>query len=424
MTATSRAQEAAQDASFQPDSADLPGDWLGPQLSGLEIGAVFAIASAGYLMTAATPVLLGAMVEEGRLTLAQLGHAATSENLALTVTVIVASMFRRPRGLRWWGAVASIVLVCSNAVASRQSGLALVLLRGVAGFAEGIMVWLVAAMTARARNPGRWAALFSVVQGLSALCCVIIIPATVMRAYGAAGGYLGYAAIVAVTVPAVIFLPRSFAMLGDAAASAQRARLPNIVVLSVLLSFALFTMYLFGIWVYLAPLSTQAHHPPGTGALSNSIAVAAQLLGSVTAAFLIVRLRYFRVLIPGYAVLIGGVLVLLSMPVPWLFLIAAAVFGFMTLFIVPFQMMLAAEADPSRQAVVMSSGAMLLGSAAGPLLNSLVVRDDVRNCVIAAAACLLLSFILVLAVHASLRRRMPESRRLNDSTLIRKERNA
>lgn len=65
----------------------------------------------------------------------------------------------------------------------------------------------------------------------------------------------------------------------------------------------------------------------------------------------------------------------------------------------------------------MHSGAMLLGSAAGPQLNSLVVRDDVRNCVIAAGACMPLSFILVLAVQASLRRRMPESRSLTDSTL-------
>jgi hypothetical protein len=74
------------------------------------------------------------------------------------------------------------------------------------------------------------------------------------------------------------------------------------------------------------------------------------------------------------------------------------------LFMVPFMMMLAADADPSRQAVVMSSGAMFLGSAAGPLLNSIVVREDARNCVIAAGICLLVSFGLAATVRATLGR--------------------
>jgi hypothetical protein len=95
--------------------------WLGPQLSGAEISAVFAVASAGFLMTAATPVLLGALVKEGRLTLAQLGQAATAENLAMTLTVIAVSLLRHPSGLRWWGPP-RLALAAANVASSVQTG--------------------------------------------------------------------------------------------------------------------------------------------------------------------------------------------------------------------------------------------------------------------------------------------------------------
>ena len=37
----------------------------------------------------------------------------------------------------------------------------------------------------------------------------------------------------------------------------------NVRVISVLLCFALLTMFCFGIWVYLEPLAVQAHYPDG-----------------------------------------------------------------------------------------------------------------------------------------------------------------
>lgn len=62
------------------------------------------------------------------------------------------------------------------------------------------------------------------------------------------------------------------------------------------------------------------------------------------------------------------------------------------------------EADPTRRAAVLGSGAALLGCSIGPLLASLVVSDnDVRGCALLGAGTMAAAMAIVLAVHLTRR---------------------
>jgi hypothetical protein len=82
------------------------------------------------------------------------------------------------------------------------------------------------------------------------------------------------------------------------------------------------------------------------------------------------------------------------------FLVDAAVFGFIWLFILPFQVPMLIEADPSRRAAVLSSGVGLLGASVGPTVVALVINpDNTRGALWLGAACL----IVCLGVGTALR---------------------
>jgi predicted MFS family arabinose efflux permease len=80
-------------------------------------------------------------------------------------------------------------------------------------------------------------------------------------------------------------------------------------------------------------------------------------------------------------------------------LVCVAAFGFLWLFILPFQVPIVIAADPTRRAAVLIAGAQLLGSSIGPLLASAVVSDrDVRGTLGLGAACIVVSLALITLV--------------------------
>jgi MFS transporter, DHA1 family, inner membrane transport protein len=408
------ALDAGPDCS--PAASGATGGWIGRRITATEIGAIMFVGTVGYLISGCAPVLLGALVEEGRLSVTQLGQAATAENLSLGAAASLAAVYLRPVGIRWWIAAAGLVLAVADVLTVVGSNAAIVITRGIAGLPEGILVWVVFAMVARAANPGRWSAIFSIISQLTALCFAVVVPGWIMHRYGAAGGYVTFSGMAVLAILVAFLLPRSFVMPQAPCGKAMPAASLNVRVAAVLVCLFLFTTFMFGVWIYFEPLSAQAHHAKNITAIANSLVLAGQTLGSLLAAFIAQRVPYFRVLLICYGILFGTLLVFASIPGPALFLATAGVFGFLVLFIVPFQITLAADVDPTRQAVVMSSGAMQLGSAAGPFVFSLVVSTNIRSGLVASATCLLISFLIVLALQATKRKPPSVAPTLSDST--------
>ena len=74
--------------------------------------------------------------------------------------------------------------------------------------------------------------------------------------------------------------------------------------------------------------------------------------------------------------------------------------GFFYMFVVPFLVPLAIEADPSRRAAILSGGVQLLGSAMGPFLASLLVgQHGVRSALDLAAGLIVLAFAIIAVLH-------------------------
>ena len=79
-----------------------------PALGLREIVATLCVAVGAGVVPALQPILLGAMMDAGRLTGEQLGQAATMEGVGMAVGTTFSSVFLRPRRLRLIVALALI----------------------------------------------------------------------------------------------------------------------------------------------------------------------------------------------------------------------------------------------------------------------------------------------------------------------------
>src|ERR1700736_90434 len=77
------------------------GSWIGLAPTPAGIAALLTVGTVGMMITGVQPVVFGALVREGRLSVAELGQATTAEFLALGIGVLVAGAVIRPRHLRW-----------------------------------------------------------------------------------------------------------------------------------------------------------------------------------------------------------------------------------------------------------------------------------------------------------------------------------
>ncbi|MBI3675042.1 MAG: MFS transporter, partial [Proteobacteria bacterium] len=343
-----------------PSGADAK--WIGPSPSPslAQIVAILFVGSAAILIAGLQPQLLGALAQEGRIDNVELGRAATAELLTIGIAAAAAGALLRPTGLRWWGAGASLALAAIDIVVGGQSHMDVVVNRALAGVAEGIMLWIPVGMIARSITPGRWSGIFLAVQTLAQLVFSAALPVMVMDKHGAAGGFVTLA-IASVSAAAVSFLmPSRFANLpksGDRDASLGAASPRSIAVLA---SVFLFMAFIVGLWAYFEPLSAQAKHDPHVYALAVSVSLAAQVLGATAASLLASRFSFFPVIL---ASTVAGLLILFelsTMPGAAVFIALSAVFGFLWLFVMPFQVPMVIEADPTRQAALLMPGAQLL----------------------------------------------------------------
>lgn len=378
------------------EAASLPasgGKWIGRTLTPVEITAILFVGSVGIMIAGLQPQLLGALAQEGRLSDVELGHAATAELLTIGMSAGLAGALLKPNHLRWWGAAASLVLMLVDIVVGTESHLVAILNRALAGVAEGIMLWIPVSMIARSTTPGRWSGIFLAVQTLAQFFYSVILPATVMVKHGASGGFYALAGTALVSAAVAFLMPRAFDSLHHEEGAPTGGM--SLATFASLASIFLFMAFIVGFWSYFEPISAQAHHPPYVYNTAASLSLFTQVVGALVASYVAGRIAFFPVILFCSIANLAILALVATMPGPAVFIAAAGVFGFLWLFVMPFQVPMVIEADPTRRAAVLMPGAQLLGAALGPSLCSFAVTDsDVRG-VLAVCA---VSLVLALAV--------------------------
>jgi len=384
--------------------------WIGPAPSALQIFAFMTIGTIALIIAGVQPLLLGALVDEHRLSAAALGWTVTIEFLSIGVGVSLAGAIFPPTQMRARGLIAAAVLFAMNILIAHQSGVGVIATRAVAGLAEGVLGWLISLMFTRSSTPARFNGIFLVSQGVAQIAFAAILPLTLMKTMGANGGFYALAGAAVIAAMAVLLAPDRMAPLPVSAETSKNGR-PKLSAAGITSLVAVLLLYAFfiGFFAYFAQLAGQAHLSAEQVGFAVAGALGTSIIGSGAAAVVAKRVSYYGVYLvclPVNLIVIG---VLATFPSPPLFIAVGAIYGFFWGFFMPFQLPLVIEADPTRRAALLVPGAKALGAATGPLLCSFFVTDlDARGALAVSGVCLLASFTIATFVHL---RRISEHRR-------------
>lgn len=374
-------------------------------LSGRQLRSALAIGSTGTLILGLQPVLLGALLSENRVTFDGLALMATVEMLAIGIGSALLALLFSARHMRFKAVVLLLGTAIGNYLTAGADGAtSLTIIRGVTGLFEGGLIAIAVELIARSATPGRHGGWFVIMQTLAQCILAAILALIVVPKFGSAGGFHLLAAaslLPLLAVPMLLddygSLPKSTETTGAASGWAK----PAVALLVI------FTLYLFigAIWAFLEPIGGQN----GIDAATVGIIVAASLLvqvcGALSATFLEPHLR-FPIVIGGAA--FAAVLISLgfaSGPSVTLFWVLSLTTGFLWLFVVPWQIAMAVETDPTRKSTLLVPAAQLFGAAIGPAgAATFIQADDFRPVTWFAAACALVSLLLLLGLVLASRR--------------------
>lgn len=336
--------------------------------------AVLIVGIIGVLFVGLQPQLLGALVADGRLTLAELGNVATAELLAMGIAAGAASLVLPTDRLRIIAVAALLVTAVADLATPALSGTAVLGLRAVAGVAEGVLIWLAIGLIVRTAQPARWSGLYLMLQTLAQLGLATLLGTLVIADGGAWAGFAWLAGVTLLGLIAVAWLPAAYAPLaGDDSGGMPPAR--GFVALAGVL---FYLASIVAVWVYVEPLASRGGVAAGTVHLLTPLSLAMQVAGAGLATLVAGRIRVLPVVVGVAALTLVVFVAMAAPPSPAVFVAATAVFGLLWLFVLLMHIPLVIAADPSRRAAALIGGAQLVGSSLGPFAAAwFVVSDDV-----------------------------------------------
>ena len=366
---------------------------IGPDLPLVPAAAVIVFGMIALLIIGVAPTLLGALVDEHRISPAGLGITAMLELFSMGVTTGLAGAFLKPERLKTIGAGASIVLAAINLSSMHASNEGIYLMRALAGAPEGLLLWITIGMIARTVTPERWAAVFFTARVLSEMSVAYLYARTVIPTAGADGGFATLALVCLFGLPAAIFAPSRYGPLTQAAGVTGRLPVRGII---ALLATVVFVSANGAVAVYLQPLAHRAGLSADVARTAVWASLGAQIVGGAASALLAGRVRYLPVFAVTVVTFLAVWLTFGLTPPAWLFIAANCVSGIIALLVGPFMVPMIIEADPTRRSAMQSAGAQLFGGAAGPLIAAFAIGSrDVHGVLWLGAGLLLAGFAIV-----------------------------
>ena len=366
----------------------------GPAFTPLEASATIMVGVISLILAGVQALLLGALVDEHRLTAPDIGLSATLEALSMGGTTAIIGFVLPPKRLRLICVVAALLLTVLDFATAQASGAGILAIRALAGLPEGALFWITIAMIARTMTPERWAGVFITLITLAQFAGSAATGGFFLPRYGASGGFEFMAVLCLLAVPIGFFLPRQYGPLPDGGGQSFPLPFRGWVSLAAIL---MLTASAGAVGIYLVPLAHQAGHPMGVASLANALSLAAQVAGGALAVSLAGRAKYFPVLVIGSAVILAAYLVYAFHSPAALFVGATAFLGFIGVFTNPFYVPMTIDADPTRRTAVQNGAVQILGGALGPLLASRVVSDaNARGSILLGGTLIVIGTMLVI----------------------------
>jgi len=364
--------------------------------------AAMLLVTTGLMMTGIQPILLGVLVQTGRLNEAGLGQVAMVEVLGLALGSSIGPGLMNSGNMRRNAAVVCIALALGNlAMCWADSPPAILAVRGICGALEGLALGAANLAIAHSRRPARLFGMSLAISNLPQGLATYLLPAFFLPRWGVNAGYLLTAVLaLATAVAAIGFVDRV-----DIHKTAGRSRIAwsGLLVAAILGTLA-FNMGIGSAWNYLEQLGSQVGLAPAAVGATLSTAIAFQVTASVVSALWSHKLPNRLTLV--FACLIAAAaLLLMAQGSAIIFVCGAVAFGVVWLGIQPFQVTEFVSLDPSRRVAVLLAPLAMIGLSLGPFVSSFAVSSrSVTGAFWTAAALLGLASALYAVVAIASRR--------------------
>jgi hypothetical protein len=372
----------------------------GAPFTPVEAAACIALGLLALLIAGLMGLLLAALVEERRLTASGIGLTAMLEALSTGVVTSLAGIVLKPVRLRRVAVAAAVLLVALDLATLQASGQGVLLVRGLAGVPEGLLLWISIGFISRTATPERWAAVLFTGMGLTQLAAATLLSALVLPRFGANGGYVAVALSAALAIPVALYLPSKLGAVEGGGETSGAPPFRGWVALAGTLCMA---ASLTAVAIYVVPLAKQAGLGVGVGRTAISVSLACNMAGGGLATLLAGRVRYITVFWVCAAVFLAAWGVYALHPPAWLFVGMTGLTGLAAYIAGPFLVPMTVEADPSRRAAMQSGAVQLLAGAFGPLLAAMAVSDaNVHGVLILAAALQIAGLAVATLLHRAI----------------------
>lgn len=360
----------------------------------LEIWAVSAVAITVGCLPALMPILLGALLEEHRISPDEVGQIATAEALGRVLANLVAGAMLRPVRLRGIAAAASAVIIASSFAIIFADPNAILLARFLNGIAAGMILWLLIGLMARVNQPGQMFALYVAIQSVVTFILSSLLTTHIVPNWGSSGGYLALAMLGTIPLVLSVLVPRQYPRHPQHAATGMPSPLGLIGLGAVFL----FMAGIFAFWVYVGAIAQQAGHSPANASQAINYAIGIQIMAGLTAMRLADRWNGAVTTALTALALAGCALMLLYVPQMWSLYFSTGAVAFLWMFTPAFHLPMLLHLDRTGKAAIYSGSAQLGGIAAGPVLASTFVQRDDFTGAVATSVALFLACALLLLV--------------------------
>jgi MFS transporter, DHA1 family, inner membrane transport protein len=370
----------------------------GPAATGIALGCL------GVLMLGLQPLLLGALLDEHRVSVAQLTQAATMEQLMIGVVAGAMGGLVPRRRLRLIGILACAVLAGANAACLWARGSEVVLDRALCGVGGGALLWIAGSIVAFSQVPARLSGVFVGSQSASQFGLAALLPITLMARYGSNGGFAAIAALGVAGIGLCVLLPSSIPDIVQQHAKRGRVNVPALAGLAA--SF-LFMAAIVGFFVFLEPLAAANRVPTLVAQYAVAENFAAQIIG---AGLCVVFAPRLAAAVTG-TLSVAALAFLLAIAIVWTepgsvpFLLAVFIHGLVWTTGLTLFTPLLIRVDPTRRGAMLLLGTLLLGGSAGPLITGWYATESHLAPVLVSAAVLGIGWLLAVQLAAVLGRR-------------------
>ena len=347
-----------------PSSRQSTGD---NEIAGLSVAALSAIIVTLTIVPLVHPLVLGALVEAGNLSLDQMGFVAMSEYLATAATTAIAAVKLKPVHLRAVAGGALTLCLLANIASGFAPAAGIFAARIIVGGTTGLILWIFFGMVTRLRNPTVILAMLSTLQCSAGLAFSMLVSVFLLRPFGAMGGFGALAAANLVALCLVVAIPTRFAP----ARGPQKLGWPDLRGFATLLLPMLMTAGVLAAWVFLVPILRDRGISAIAASQAVSVGLGGQIAGGLLAMFLASRLRPVLAIGGSVVAAITGLALIYFGSGIEIMAIGFALIGLSWIFSIPFQMPFLLEADPTHRTAMLMSPAQIVGAATGPALVGL-----------------------------------------------------